>query len=80
MKAMKRHLLTVSRALLLTFEEYYTLLVEIEAVLNSRPLIPISSDPKDLSALTPSHFLIGNSQVESVQKSYLDVPDNHLSR
>lgn len=61
---MKRHLFTVSRGLILTLEEYYTLLVEIKAVLNSRPLIPISSDPNNLSALTPSHFLIGNLQLE----------------
>lgn len=79
-KAMKRHLLTVSRGLMLTYEEYYTLLVEVEAVLNSRPLTPISSNPKDLSALTSSHFLIGDSQIKPAQKSYLDVPDNRLSR
>nr|XP_012235935.1 PREDICTED: uncharacterized protein LOC105680081 [Linepithema humile] len=77
-KAMKRHLNT--RGLALTYEEYNTLLVEIEAVLNSRPLTPLSSNSNDLLALTPTHFLIGNSLSEPVQNNFVDVPENRLSR
>ncbi|XP_054746021.1 uncharacterized protein LOC129250427 [Anastrepha obliqua] len=44
---------------LLTAEETATLLVEVEAVLNSRPLAPLSNDPNDGKALTPAHLLIG---------------------
>jgi len=44
-----------------TYEELTTVVVEIEAILNSCPLTPMSSDPNDLSALTASHFLTGGS-------------------
>jgi len=41
----------------LTGEELTTLLAQIEATLNSRPLCPLSNDPTDLEELTPSHFM-----------------------
>lgn len=40
-----------------TYEELLTILCEVEAVLNSRPLTYMSNDPRDLVALTPSNFL-----------------------
>jgi len=44
-----------------TYEKLLTVVVEIEAILNSRPLTPKSSDPNDLSALTANYFLTGRS-------------------
>jgi len=44
----------------LTSEEMTTLVSHIEAILNSRPITPQSSDPNDLRPLTPGHFLVGH--------------------
>ncbi|XP_011858078.1 PREDICTED: uncharacterized protein LOC105555663 [Vollenhovia emeryi] len=78
-KIMKRHLYTITQGRILTFEEYYTLITSIEAMLNSRPLTPLTNDPSDLNVLTPAHFLIGDPLMQPVQVNYLDTPNNRLS-
>ena len=40
-------------------ESLMTLLAEVEAMLNDRPLIYVSTDPMDEDSLMPSHFLLG---------------------
>ena len=58
-KSMKRHLRRVVGQQKLTNEEFLTVLHQVEAVMNSRPLTPLSSNPNDLTPLSPAHFLIG---------------------
>lgn len=58
-KSMKFHLKRIVGQRILQFEQMYTLLNQIEAILNSRPLHPLNDDPNDMQALTPGHFLVG---------------------
>jgi len=58
-KSVKTHFVKVAGSHKFTFQEFSTLLVRIEGVLNSRPLTPVSNDPEDLLALTPGDFIIG---------------------
>lgn len=80
-KNVKYHLYRSIGMAILTYEEFNTILVQIEATLNSRPLYPMSSDPNDLEPLTPFHFLIGRS-VQTVPDPLFEenVRINQLSR
>lgn len=60
-KSTKYHLTRVTHDLTMTYEELSTLLTQIEAMLNSRPLEALSDDPADITALTPGHFIIGTA-------------------
>ncbi|XP_060831683.1 uncharacterized protein LOC132915932 [Bombus pascuorum] len=78
-KSFKRHLRRVAGNELLSLEGLNTLIIEIESILNSRPLTPISTDPNDLLVLTPGHFLIGDSLTCLRDREFTDTPTNRLS-
>lgn len=78
-KSTKHHLKRVAGKVPLTFECLYTLLVQVEAILNSRPLSPLSQNPNDLIPLTPAHFLIGKPLTSVPERDVKTIPENRLS-
>ena len=58
-KSFKTHVKVVLGEVKLNFEEFSTVLVQVEACLNSRPLTPLPDQTDALEVLTPGHFLIG---------------------
>ena len=58
-KSFKTHLRRVVGNVKLTFEELTTVLTQIEACLNSRPLVALPLADDGIEALTPGHFLVG---------------------
>ena len=58
-KSFKSHLRRVVGNVRLTFEELTTVLTQIEACLNSRPLVALPLPDDGIEALTPGHFLVG---------------------
>lgn len=78
-KSTKHHLKRVMMKALLTYEELSTVLAQIESVLNSRPLTPMSTDINDYTYLTPGHFLIGTALNTYPERNVVDVPINRLN-
>ncbi|XP_076624584.1 uncharacterized protein LOC143343501 [Colletes latitarsis] len=78
-KSTKHHLLRVIGDTLLSYEALLTYVNQIEAILNSRPLTPLSSDPNDLNSLTPAHFLIGDTLTSLPDYDLTAVPTPRLS-
>ncbi|XP_050312220.1 uncharacterized protein LOC126747541 [Anthonomus grandis grandis] len=67
-KSTKYHLKRVTGKSILSYECLYTGLTQIEAILNSRPLQPMSDSISDLTCLTPGHFLIGQQLTSFPEK------------
>lgn len=79
-KSAKRILTRVIGSTNLTFEELSTVLSQVESVLNSRPLTPLSSNPNDYQALTPGHFLVGGPLNAVPQRDVTTIPSNRLDK
>ena len=78
-KSAKHHLKRIVGSNRLTFQEFSTVLVQIEACLNSRPLCQMNGDPNTM-ALTPGHFLVGESMVCLPGPNLIDVKMSSLDR
>ncbi|GBO41555.1 hypothetical protein AVEN_248823-1 [Araneus ventricosus] len=79
-KSAKLHLKRTIGKQILTYEEFLTLIIQIEACLNSRPLCPISEDPSELAVLTPGHFIIGTALTTLPEENLLDEKISNLKR
>lgn len=64
---------------LCTYEELYTYMCEVEGILNSRLLTPISFDPNDFQVLTTGHFWISEPISSIPSLKYSQVANNRLS-
>ena len=71
-RSVKSSLRKVLGRALLSHDELHTVLTDIEAAINSRPLTAISDDIKDENALTPAHLTIGRSLTVTP-----DLPQDH---
>lgn len=72
---LKRHLFSTK----LTYEFLYTVLLQIECILNSRPLYPLTDLPYDLTCLTPAHFIIGTALTDLPEPNVLDFNESRIN-
>jgi len=79
-KSTKFHLTRIMKDTRLTLGELSTLLCQIEACVNSRPMTPLSSDPSDLEALTPAHILIGGPMFLPPENDLTEAEPNGIRR
>ena len=57
-RSIRRVLKSVLHQQQLDDDSLYTVLCEVEAILNDRPITQLSEDPNDLEPLTPNHILL----------------------
>lgn len=79
-KSFKYHFKRVVGGAKLTYEELLTVITQIEGLLNSRPLCPVSASEEDLEVLTPAHFLIGRSLNSIIEPDLTNILENRLKK
>lgn len=79
-KSVKQHIRRVLGPTIPTYEEMLTLLKQIEGCLNSRPISPMSSDPRDPNPLTPGHFVAGGPITAPPDHNHDQTNYNRLTR
>ncbi|GFW94194.1 integrase catalytic domain-containing protein [Trichonephila clavipes] len=78
-KSVKFHLKRALGRFRLTYEEFETVIIQVEGILNSRPLTTMSNDFDNFEVLTPAHFLIGRSINSILEPIVININDNRLS-
>ncbi|XP_055622523.1 uncharacterized protein LOC129766091 [Toxorhynchites rutilus septentrionalis] len=78
-RSAKKHLLRILGRSSVSYEDFTTLLAQVEGCLNSRPLTSLTDDPTDLQPLTPAHFLVGSSLQALPDQQYTCIPSNRLA-
>lgn len=79
-RSFKKHLKRIVGEVKLTYEEMYTVISQIEACMNSRPLVAVGNDDDGIEVLTPGHFLIGKPLMALPDKSTTHQSLTHLRR
>lgn len=69
-RSTKTHLRKVVGNAALTYDELATVLTQVEACLNSRPVSLLSDNPNDPLPLTPGHFLVGEPIINIADDDY----------
>lgn len=78
-KSVKTHLNRMGQTSF-TYEEFTTILAQIECCLNSRPLYPLNDDPQNLDVLTPGHFIMGSAPLAPPDEANADFDEPALTR
>ena len=82
-KTVKRTLRKILLKSKITYEELLTIIIEIEGVINSRPLCYIYSDSSTEEVLTPSHLMVGRrllSRNTSLDQAEFNSTEKYLSK
>nr|XP_039268783.1 uncharacterized protein LOC120343830 [Styela clava] len=78
-RSIRRIFNAVTQGQTMTDEVFRTALIECESCLNSRPIIPVTFDPRDEEPLTPNHLLLLRSN-QNVPPGVFDKNDCYVKR